>query len=187
MWAELIRQIGNLFTWAFVVAPWEQAIRVRGGKHKQVLAAGIYLRVPFLDRVYKQNTRRRLLCLHGQTLTSADGKIVTVSGAVGFFIRDLGQMYDRLDNPNDTIETEVAGLIADFIGQTPLAGCNHEKLRAYVTERLNLDRYGLGGQEFYLTSFAYVPRAYRLITGEISAWNRDDTVSMREMADERNR
>ena len=181
MLAELIRQLGNLFTWAFIVAPWEQAIRVRGGKRRALLNRGIYLRIPFYDRVFKQNTRRRLTCLRGQTLTTSDGKIVTVSGAVGFRIDDLLRMYDTLDCPNDTIETEVSGVIAAFVGSTPLARCTQNGLCEYVQNNLDLSKYGLADQEFRLVSFAYVPRAYRLITGDIVSWNRDDLMSMGEL------
>lgn len=30
---QLLEQLFGLFRWFFVVAPWEQAIRVRAGKH----------------------------------------------------------------------------------------------------------------------------------------------------------
>lgn len=43
-----------------VVAPWEQAVRVRLGKHLSVLNAGVHLKLPFADLVYLQSVRLRI-------------------------------------------------------------------------------------------------------------------------------
>ena len=40
--SSLFSYISNLLTWWIVLAPWEQAVRVRLGKHITVISAGIH-------------------------------------------------------------------------------------------------------------------------------------------------
>jgi len=134
MIAAFFRQLVQVMTWFVVVAPWEQAIRVRLGKNKLLLKPGFYVRIPFVDRVFKQSVRRRILVITSQTLTTLDRRVVTCGGAVGFAIDDLCKLYDTLEMPNDTISSEVAGLISKFIGSKTLAECVAKDIEAYVAE-----------------------------------------------------
>jgi len=177
----ILKYLAQAFTWFVVVAPWEQAIRVRLGKHVRKLDAGFYVRIPFVDRVFKQSTRRRLGLIRPQTLTTADGHIITCAGAVGYAIGDLVKLYDTLESPNDTIENEVAAIISRFIGSRTLKEATSPALEQFVQDTLELTKYGLIGQEFYTTSFA-TTKTYRFITGEMSAWQRDEQLNMREQS-----
>jgi hypothetical protein len=174
---SLFRQLAQCFSWFVVIAPWEQAIRVRLGKTVTLLGAGWAVRIPFIDRVYRQSIRRRLALIRPQTLTTADRHVITLAGAVGFEVADLLRLYDTLEAPNDTIENEVAALVAKFIGARTLHECTSQALEEYVMVHLNLSRYGLAGQEFYTTSFATC-KTYRFINGEFSTWSRDSGISM---------
>jgi regulator of protease activity HflC (stomatin/prohibitin superfamily) len=178
MFSTLIQQISRALTWFFTVAPWEQAILVRLGKHTKVLGAGIYFRIPFVDRIFKQSVRRRINTIKAQTLTTRDGKVVTCSGAVGYRIGDLGKLYDTLESANMTIENEVSGIIAAYIGSRNLHECQSRQLEEFVAEKLDLSKYGLEGQEFYVQSFA-ASKTYRLITGEIGqSWQADASLCL---------
>lgn len=165
MLREFLRQIGKLFTWIVLVAPWEQALRVRLGKHVHLLEAGIYLRIPFADRIYRQSIRRRLAVLQPQTLTTKDGKAVTITAAVGFAVDNLERLYRTLHAPEDTIAAEVEAMISQFVPTSAFEDCTPSDIEAHVSTQLDLKKYGLIGQEFYITGFAAV-RTYRFITGE---------------------
>lgn len=177
---EILRQLGQVFTWFVIITPWEQAIRVRWGKSAQRLDKGVYLKIPFVDRVFKQSVRRRLSVIRPQTLTTTDGHVINCAGAVGFSVGDLVQLYDTMENPNDTIECEVAGIVARFIGSRRLIDCTSPELEAYVRENLHLEKYGLVGQEFYTTSFA-TAKTYRFITGEMGIWSKDSGMVMQDV------
>jgi regulator of protease activity HflC (stomatin/prohibitin superfamily) len=178
MFSTLLQQLARSLTWFFTVAPWEQAIRVRMGKRVAVLGAGVYLRIPFVDTIYKQSIRRRINAIKAQTLTTKDGRVVTCSGAVGYRIGDLGKLYDTLENANMTIENEVAGIIASYVGSRDLADCNSRQLEDKVHAELNLSKYGLEGQEFYVQSFA-TSKTFRVITGEIGqSWQMDSALCL---------
>lgn len=174
---SILKQLSQVFTWFVVVAPWEQAIRVRLGKNVRLLNAGIYVKVPFIDRVFKQSTRRRLNMLRPQTLTTADRHVVTCAGAVGYSIGDLVKLYDTLESPNGTIENEIAGLVAKYLGARNLKECSSAGLEQFVKDGMDLTKYGLNGQEFYLTSFA-TSKTYRFITGGMESWGHDGGINM---------
>jgi len=175
MISEILRSIAQIFTWLVVVAPWEQVIRVRLGSRVSLLQSGWYLRLPFVDRVYRQSTRRRLTVIPAQTLTTSDGKAVTIGSALGYEISDLRRLYETIHDAADTIESEASTVIADFIGLHDLAQCSPEAIEEAVRARLHLERYGLNSTEFYITNFAVV-RTLRVITGEIKSWQRGESI-----------
>jgi hypothetical protein len=166
---DLFRQIGGIFRWWVIVAPWEQAVRVRLGKHVLVLNAGVHLRIPFADRVFLQSTRRRFTSVPTQTISTMDGKAVTVSGCLGYRIDDIGRLYDTLHQPEDVLQTEAQAAVARFVAGHTLQECGPGAVEAFVADSLDLSKYGLGGTEYYVTDFVAV-RTFRLISGEPKNW-----------------
>lgn len=150
---------------------------MRFGKHITLLNAGVFIRIPFADKVYKQSIRRRLGLIKPQTLTTKDRHAITCSGAVGYSIGDLRVLFDTLEAPNDTIENEVSALVSSFIGANNLQDVTSVSLSKHVMNNMDLSRYGLAGQEFYITSFAVV-KTYRFITGDLPTWAHDSKISM---------
>ena len=168
---EIAAVLGNLFRWWFVVAPWEQAIRVRLGKHTKLLGAGVHFRIPYLDKVYVHTTRKRLVHTSAQTLTTKDGKHVTIAGSLGYSIADLLKMYDTLHQPKDTIVQELMGEISSFIVTHDLDACAPSVIEQQVNDRRGglLAAYGIKSHGFIVTDFAVV-RTYRLLNGDIDRY-----------------
>jgi hypothetical protein len=177
--SEIFNNFLALFSWFFTVAVWEQAIRVRLGKHVTLLHAGWYIKIPFIDRIFKQSIKMRRFVIRPQTATTLDGKAISLTSSVGFQIVDLVKLFNTLECPNDTLECEIAGLTLEYIGGHNLDECSIPAVSSYVKDKLDLSLYGLGNQEFYITSFAIV-RTLRLITGDLSSWQRDSVIWMTE-------
>lgn len=167
---EVMHQLGRLFTWLLIVAPWEQALRVRWGRHVRLLNGGTYIRIPFIDRVYRQSVRRRLSIIPPQTLTTKDGRAITVGAAIGYAIVDLRKLYDTLHDAADTIQSAVSARVASYVATHTFDECRPEQIEAHVRDGLTLGEYGLGSTEFYITNFAAV-KTYRFITGEMRSWS----------------
>lgn len=159
---DLLYRFGGLFRWWVVVAPWEEAVRVRLGKHMAVLGPGVHLRIPAADRVFRQSVRRRFSSVPTQAVTTRDRHAVTISGALCYRIADIAKLYDSVHDAEDTIQTEAAALVARYVRDLDLADLQPAALEAAVTASLDLGRYGLADGEFALTDFVAV-RTYRLI------------------------
>jgi regulator of protease activity HflC (stomatin/prohibitin superfamily) len=87
--SELFQWIANLlkqFRIFMTVLPWELAVRTRLGNRVKVWDPGWHLKLPFVDVVNVINTRMRVVRSPTQTITTKDGKTVSVSFTIGFSI-----------------------------------------------------------------------------------------------------
>lgn len=167
--SDLMTMFRRAFIWFVVVMPWHQCVRVRLGKHVKLLGPGIHLKIPFADLVFGQCSRRRIKIVPSQTVTTRDGIILTLSGAVGFSVQDVLKLYNTLSHVDDTIESLVSGLVAKYVAANDFSACQPPAIIEYIRTTLCLSDFGLGNQEFYITNFAKT-KAMRLITGEIKQW-----------------
>lgn len=154
--------IGKLFEWWFVVMPWEQAVFIRCGNKVKVLGAGLYFKVPFIDRVYLQQIRLRTIDMPVQTVSTRDGKTITLKAAVAYSIIDIYVMFNKISHPELTLCGLVMGGIADHIKSTDSNGVSPRSVEDYLLNRFNPAEYGLGNLSIKITSWADV-KTYRLI------------------------
>jgi hypothetical protein len=159
----IFQSIGYLFRWWFLVLPWEQGVRVRFGKSVRVFASGLHFMVPFVDRVYVQNTRLRISPVPAQTLTTKDNKTVTLCGSLRYRIESILTLYQTLHQAEETLGQQAVGLVAEYVANNNLTECAPAKLAAAVSEKLNLSRFGLNETSFLITDFAVV-HTYRFIS-----------------------
>jgi hypothetical protein len=167
---QLISQVLSLFQWWIVIAPWEMAIRVRRGRKITVLSPGMHFRIPALDRFFVQRVRKRYLNTPTQTVTTRDGKAITISGGTSYSVCDVGLLYNTLSDPEDVIQVETMGLIAQYVVTHDMVDVTPETIKGYVDAHLDLGRYGLGGVELVITDFVCV-RTYRIINSNPKEWN----------------
>lgn len=144
-----------------VIAPWEQGLRVRLGKRVRLLENGVHLRLPWIDQVHIQSVRRRVSGIGKQTITTRDGKTVTLAGTLGYCIEDIELLYRGMHHAEDSIQQMARGTIAQHVVTHDLFECTPVKLEA-LAAALDFRSYGLGCVEIHITDFAIV-MTYRLI------------------------
>lgn len=159
---QIFEFLQKLFVWWITVLPWERAVHVRAGKKVRILAAGMHLRVPFLDRVYLQTTRLRVMQGSPQTITTRDGKTITIVMAVGYTITDISQLYREMFHPEQSLTNMVQGSIADFVSTHSLDECLLPQIEKRVKQAMESKDYGLSFEYVKVTGFAVV-KTYRLI------------------------
>lgn len=86
--ADWLRSILESAKFWYMVNPWECAVRVRAGRYAKQIDPGTYLRTPFIDTITLVNTRLRITSTPSLTITTRDGKTVTLAVMVGFKIVD---------------------------------------------------------------------------------------------------
>jgi SPFH domain / Band 7 family len=155
--------IKNLLQWWFIVEPWEQAVRVRFGKHVLLFNGGAHFRIPFFDTVYIQNTRRRLIPIGSQTLTTKDRRLVTIHSTLGFTITDVLLLQQTLHDADSTVLQHVTARLSEDIATHDLIDCTPSNVMRRVRHDLNLEKYGLGNLELALTSYVADIKTIRLI------------------------
>lgn len=159
---QLFDFIQRLVVWWIVVAPWENALRIRGGKRVKVLTAGIHLRIPFYDTTYLQAMRLRVVALAPQTVSTKDGHTVTVMVNIGYSISDLKLMYETISQPEMTICNYVTGAIAEAISGTMKDQLSTTLVEEYVAKAVDGSAFGIKFDNVKITGLAIV-RTIRLI------------------------
>lgn len=159
---EFIEYILNAIKIWIIVQPWEQGIRVRRGKSVKIMGAGMYFRIPYLDSVFIQSNRLRVVAMPIQTLTSKNLSTVTLNSALGYSINDMELLYKSLYHPELTLSNMAMSEIADFVYKHNIEDLNPDIIEKAVISKLNAHNYGMKIEYFRLTNFAVV-KTFRLI------------------------
>lgn len=175
--SQLLSVAAKPFQWWVVVAPWEQALRIRRGKVAALLGPGIHFRIPFFDRVYRQSLRRRVITDTGQTVTTLDGKVVTVAIGVSYEVADLLRLYSALANVESVLLNEVMAAVTEYVAKTSSSMLTPDG----VARGAELDgdlcaNWGLKSVSVKTLNFAFV-KTYRLLMNDyrsLSGLNTDD-------------
>ncbi|MGQ0834978.1 MAG: SPFH domain-containing protein [Gammaproteobacteria bacterium] len=160
----------QLLAWWFIVEPWEQAVRVRFGKHVRLVHAGVHFKIPFFDVIYKQNVRRRVSGIPVQTLTALDGVPVTIHGSVGYRICDVLKLQQTLHDAEVSVQQELQGLVTNYVVTHPSAECTPAKIIEAVKSTVNLSKYGLNDVDFFLTGYVSNVPTFRLIQDQMQQY-----------------
>ncbi len=145
-----------------IVQPWENGLRVRNGKHVKKMKGGVYFRIPYLDSVYIQSVRLRVVSLPIQTLTSKDLKAITLNSAIGYSIVDIEKIYSTLYHPELTLANMAMSEISDYVYKNNLQDLHPQEIERAVIEKLSVGDYGIKVEYFRMTNFAVV-KTFRLI------------------------
>lgn len=139
-----------------VVSPWELAVRVRCGKFTKTLQPGWHWRIPVLDEVILINTRLRLMNVPCQTITTRDGKTLTVSAMIGFCITDPETALKEFHAPADSCAALAMGEISKFIGEKTLAEIDKSEMEAAICAELVGTVKGIEFRHVHIIDFAAV-------------------------------
>src|SRR5690349_5060107 len=143
---NILDLLGRLVSWWFVVLPWEQAVRVRAGSHVRLYEAGLHFKVPLLDYVRIQNTRRRASSVDAQTISTKDGKTITIGGSLAYRVADVMTLQKSLHQAAHTLGQIAAGAASQFVISHEFKDCTPEAIVASVNESVGAEfkRIGLG-------------------------------------------
>lgn len=164
-WLSQIFGAFKTFQCWVTIAPWESALRVRFGKTATLIGPGVHLRIPFTDRIFVQAVRLRPIFDTGQTITTKDGKVLTVSFVVYYAIGDMLKLYLSVSNPEQLLIGLVQGIIARVVTSTRSEDLTPSLIEAEVDKHGPSTDWGLEQVRLEITTFAYV-RTYRIMNYE---------------------
>jgi regulator of protease activity HflC (stomatin/prohibitin superfamily) len=175
VFGQLISFIKEIFSWWFIITPWEQAVFVRAGKNIKVLKEGIYFKIPFIDQVYLQQIRLRTVDLPIQTVSTSDNKTITIKSVMTYSITDMYMLYNTISNPETTLAGIVMSEISDYIRSTDSKGLNTVIMEQNILTKLQERNFGLGDLTVRITSYAEV-KTFRLIQDQ--SWMYAEGINM---------
>jgi hypothetical protein len=167
---DFIEFLRVLVDWWFVVEPWERSVRVRLGKHLVAFGPGVHVKIPFVDQVYVQNIRRRVMTIGQQTLTTQDGSVITLNGSIGYQIIDVVKLHQTLHDAEATVLQHVQGVLARYVAAHNLVACSPALLMQIAKPQLDFEAFGLLCTDFFLSSFVANVRTIRLLNDTMGGW-----------------
>lgn len=159
---QLVQFIKEVFSWWYIVTPWEQVVHVRAGKNVKVQKEGFYFKIPFVDQIYKQEIRLRAVDVSMQTVSTKDGETISVKSVMNYSIKDIFKLYNTISQPEMTLSGMVLSRISEYINGHNYKDISIEALESYVLEELKVFDYGLGDISVKVMSWVNV-KTYRLI------------------------
>lgn len=160
---EILQAIINFFgqfKFFVTILPWEVAVRTRLGNRVRVWEPGWHIKMPFIDDVKVVNTRLRVVHTTPQTVTTADGKQVTIAFVLGFSITKPKETLLRLIEPETTLVAVVQSAVARYVWELPAASLSIPGIEAHALSAVNIE--GIA-PEFVRVADFVVARTYRLI------------------------
>lgn len=154
--------IQKLLVWWVTIMPWEQAVFVRGGKRMRIIGPGVHLRIPFFDQVFPHTTRLRVITIPPQTVTTLDGKTLTIVMALGYSIIDIRKLYTTIYQPEGTLCNILQSSVAEAVREAEYAICTPAFIEAKALKDISIGDYGLKFEYIKATGFSQV-KAYRMI------------------------
>jgi len=163
--SSLLQSVSKPFRWWLVVAAWEQGVRVRLGKSTKLLNPGIHLRIPFLDRVFVQSTRMRVVYCQGQSISTKTGEIITFGIGLRYQIKDIVKLFHTLASVEGVLLYESVSRISHLIATSNLKDLSPAIIEAKINKEMPSEEYGLEAVQVSIMNFC-IARCYRFITGD---------------------
>lgn len=119
----------------------EGAVMMRLGRFNRLLAPGPHFRLPFqIDTIKRTVVKRRTDDLVAQSLTTKDGRAVTLSVCITYSIVDTKYVLLEVDDLDGIIRDSSIGCVGEFVGDLDyeeLRGvASHYKLTRAVKKQL---------------------------------------------------
>lgn len=151
------------FRFYTMVMPWELAVRTRAGNRVKVWKPGFHLKLPFIDAVNIVNTRTRISHSPTQTITTTDGKTVSIAYSLGFSIHKPVEALLRFQDPEFAFAALIMSSTAKYIAAKSSKELVVEEIAANALTELESDAGGIIQIDFVRVCDFAVARTYRLL------------------------
>lgn len=166
---EFLEYIFGVLKFWVIIQPWQQGLRVRIGKHVKLLEGGIYFKLPYFDSVFAQEIKLRVKEVPIQTVTTKDGKTITLSSNFGYQIKNIRRLYDTLHQPESTVTNVAMSKTAEYFFNNRFEDITIDAAQKYVLGGLEKLDYGIEFKYFKVANFAVV-KTFRIIKDETYHW-----------------
>lgn len=171
---KLVDLLISIWAWLLpfvVVDHYERAVLLRIGNFNQVLEPGFHWIFPFgIDKCIGDNVVTRTHKLQEQSLTTKDGKSVTVRGVVTAKINDIYKAALSVEHVDDAMADSCLGEIGRAVINSSWEEMSKPEFVDALSKacRKNAWRYGIEIERVQLSDIVLAP-AYRVFGVDIKA------------------
>ncbi|HUW45763.1 MAG TPA: SPFH domain-containing protein [Dehalococcoidia bacterium] len=156
-WLErLISAILDLFPRIWMIFPDEAGIRITGGSRFRPKGPGWYAYWPIIQECVKITVTPQIIDLRDQSLTTSDGHVIAISGAVEYSIRDAKKAILDVQDLDKSLPALCLGKITEYVEVHTLAECRAESLKdeLKMAIRSHVNDWGIKLREVFITDAA---------------------------------
>ena len=154
----------------WICPPQEEGVYLTFGKYAKPVKAGWYLWIPLIHKIYAMNVKTQVVDLRIQSVRSACGTSLAISGAIQYRITNIQRATLDVQNVDISLTTMALGIISDFVQSKRLEDMKDtSNLKREILEgiRESAQGWGLKIEKIYITDFDKA-RNIRLLTNGIA-------------------
>jgi regulator of protease activity HflC (stomatin/prohibitin superfamily) len=157
-----------LLPWV-VLDPWEEGIRVRLGKWVKDLKPGLHWMIPFADRVETVNVLPQRITLPNQSVRCADGKVIAISGALMYGIKNARRVWLEVEDHDESLVTLAMNRLAEYAASVPGDEVTVDNLQKHVLPvlRRQATKWGIDVRDLGVKDLA-PHKVYRFMGDDIT-------------------
>lgn len=108
----LIRNLLALWPVARIYS-WEQGVLIRNGRIIREVGPGLHWRWWFADEFYRVSATQKTIDLRAGTVTTADGRTVTISANITYRVRSIRLMWQNVSDVQTSLRDVALGFLAE--------------------------------------------------------------------------
>lgn len=122
-----LQSIWDHFKPILFILEYEEAVLYRAGNLKRVLKPGWHFKLPFIDDYHVENVKGDTMNVQPVTVTTLDGKTITIGCEFDFFIQDIVKATVMTNDWRTNLPDICKGILSDNLEE-----CNWEDIRKKI-------------------------------------------------------
>jgi regulator of protease activity HflC (stomatin/prohibitin superfamily) len=159
-----------------VINQYQKGLRLRLGKSRGVIDAGLHWKIPFADNIIIEMVATTTIPLPEQTITTKDNQSIVVRSVIKYEVSDVERFLIDVYDAKDAMSDMTRGIIRDIFISKNWSECNDPEIVKTITSkaRTEAEKWGLKINKVTLTDLGLM-RSIRLI-GNLSGKDNDSII-----------
>lgn len=127
------------------VDAWEEGVVLRNGKYLKSVTAGLWRKIPWVDKIITTPVVITTMDLPAQSLTTFDKKAVTVSAVIKYKVTDAKVFLLEVMDTKDALGDTTMGIIARLVLDSDYEDLKGNSINNEITKKARAEakKYGI--------------------------------------------
>lgn len=141
---DLLVQIWDYIKPAIIILQYEEGVLFRFGKFKKILKPGLHFKIPFADDYHPENVKNDTIRIEPISVTTLDGKTVSVGCEFDFFINDIYLALVETNDWRSNIYDICLGIMSDHLEDCDWADIRKKVVKNQIEKKISKRAYEMG-------------------------------------------